>query len=267
MTQPSSTRKANTHKKVSDETLMTIIGDNQLDSQADVQTDDNVNSVNVGFSAIVANLKDNATIKAEDRSMLEIAEECAVNNPDFFVIQRNIPIVRASSVTYRNDNIVDITTKITMTVDLNKMDKSIYPGVFGTVFLKEKDALGRNKTALGFGNLVTTTSYSLASAMSRCDVRLAMVSRVVRDMKKLPTELTKGASAVVDLQDDYANKIFAGATIDILCQYVPARTKVTSPFASDKEGKDYDHDMILHHVIGIRLGPIGEAVVAKLIGV
>lgn len=62
------------------------------------------------------------------------------------------------------------------------------------------------------------------------------------------------------------NLILNGASIDILQQFVKAGDEVKNPFSSNENAEPvvYDHDVIINHVIGFKLGPVGEKMADKL---
>jgi hypothetical protein len=62
------------------------------------------------------------------------------------------------------------------------------------------------------------------------------------------------------------NLIFNGATIDLLQQDVEAGAEVKNPFSTreDAEARSYDHNIIINHVIGFKLGKTGQKMSDKL---
>ena len=62
------------------------------------------------------------------------------------------------------------------------------------------------------------------------------------------------------------NLIFNGATVDIIQQEVSAGEEVKNPFSTNENASttDYDHDIIINHVIGFKLGKVGIKMADKL---
>lgn len=62
------------------------------------------------------------------------------------------------------------------------------------------------------------------------------------------------------------NLILNGATIDLVQQDVEAGKEVRNPFSTrtDGEAKSYDHNIIVNHVIGFKLGKTGFKMSEKL---
>lgn len=62
------------------------------------------------------------------------------------------------------------------------------------------------------------------------------------------------------------NLIFNGSTIDIIQQEISAGEEFRNPFSSksDTEPQVYDHDIIINHIIGFKLGNMGNRMADKL---
>lgn len=56
------------------------------------------------------------------------------------------------------------------------------------------------------------------------------------------------------------NLIFNGATVDILQQEISAGEEFTNPFSTrrDVEPQVYDHNLIINHILGFKLGRVGQ---------
>lgn len=61
------------------------------------------------------------------------------------------------------------------------------------------------------------------------------------------------------------NLIFNGGSIDILQQEIVAGEQFTNPFSTrnDVTVQVYDHDVIINHIIGFKLGKTGEKMAAR----
>ncbi len=73
------------------------------------------------------------------------------------------------------------------------------------------------------------------------------------------------ANALLD-HPQALNLIFNGSTVDILQQDVAAGTETKNPFSTrdDAEARVYDHDIIINHLIGFKLGQTGKRMADKL---
>lgn len=62
------------------------------------------------------------------------------------------------------------------------------------------------------------------------------------------------------------NLIFNGATVDILQQEISAGEEFKNPFSTrdDVESQVYDHNLIINHVLGFKLGKIGMKMADRL---
>lgn len=61
------------------------------------------------------------------------------------------------------------------------------------------------------------------------------------------------------------NLIFNGGSIDILQQEIVAGEQFTNPFSTRNDAivQVYDHDVIINHIIGFKLGKTGEKMAAR----
>lgn len=62
------------------------------------------------------------------------------------------------------------------------------------------------------------------------------------------------------------NLIFNGCTIDVVQQHIPAGEEVVNPFSTKDapEAQVYDHNIIINHIIGFKLGGTGMRMSDKL---
>lgn len=62
------------------------------------------------------------------------------------------------------------------------------------------------------------------------------------------------------------NLIFNGSTVDILQQEVAAGEEFKNPFSTrtDVEPQVYDHDLIINHILGFKLGKVGMKMADRL---
>lgn len=103
----------------------------------------------------------------------------------------------------------------------------------------EVDAFGQPVVKLGKTHNVQTSNYAVAGVM--------------KDNPKLAIF----ASDVVD-DPTLANMLFAGAKIDVIMQYVPANTEYVNPFASNPTPTTFDRDKMIHHIVALSMGEVGQ---------
>ena len=103
----------------------------------------------------------------------------------------------------------------------------------------EVDAFGQPVVKLGKTHNVQTSSYAVAGVM-KDNPKLAIFATDVVDTPQL------------------ANMLFAGANIDVVMQYVPANTEYVNPFASNAEAVTFDRDKMIHHIVSLNLGEVGQ---------
>lgn len=100
---------------------------------------------------------------------------------------------------------------------------------------------------LGKTNTLFTSLYAITGAL------------------KEDEELGWMANALLD-NPQALNLIFNGATVDILQQEISAGEEFTNPFSSrtNVEAQVYDHDIIINHIIGFKLGKTGLKMADRL---
>lgn len=103
----------------------------------------------------------------------------------------------------------------------------------------EVDAFGQPVVKLGKTHNVQTSSYAVAGVM--------------KDTAKLAIFATD----VVDTPQ-VANMLFAGAKIDVVMQFVAAGEEYANPFASNPEPVVFERDKMIHHIVKLELGEVGQ---------
>ncbi len=103
----------------------------------------------------------------------------------------------------------------------------------------EVDAFGMPIVKLGRSHNVQTSSFAVAGVM--------------KDSPKLAIFATD----VVD-NPQTANMLFAGSNIDVLMQYVPAGTEYINPFATNATPVVFERDKMIHHIVALTMGEVGE---------
>lgn len=112
--------------------------------------------------------------------------------------------------------------------------------ILGDVRSDETDAFGESVLTIGKTHNVQTSTYAVAGAMKDCSAKLAIFANEIIDKPAIATRL------------------FAGGTIDIVMQFVPKDTDYVNPFASSATPVRFERDKIIHHVIGLTLGEVGQ---------
>lgn len=104
---------------------------------------------------------------------------------------------------------------------------------------------------LGMTSILFTSLYAVTGTLKE-DENLGWMSNTLLDK---PTSL---------------NLIFNGATIDIIQQEVVAGEEYSNPFSTKAEPIVYDHDIIINHIVGFKLGATGtkmaDMLASKLMG-
>lgn len=98
-------------------------------------------------------------------------------------------------------------------------------------------------------NILFTSNYALTSIL-RNDEECASVIDVIRNSPKVLTML------------------LAGATIDIIQQRIAKGDPYINPFSSDQNEENavpFDHDVVINHVVSIKLSPRAKGIVSKVV--
>lgn len=111
--------------------------------------------------------------------------------------------------------------------------------VIGDIRTGEEDAFGQPIMGLGKTHNVVASKY--------------VVCGVMKDNPKL-------AIFAQDFLDDIVKgvELFAGAEVDVVMEYVPANTEYKNPFSSNSEAKVWDRDRMIHHIVRLTLGEVGQ---------
>lgn len=112
--------------------------------------------------------------------------------------------------------------------------------ILGDVRSAETDAFGDAVLTIGKTHNVQTSTYAVAGAMKDCSAKLAIFANEIVDKPAIATRL------------------FAGGTINIVMQFVPKDTDYVNPFASSATPVRFERDKMIHHVIGLTLGEVGQ---------
>lgn len=99
----------------------------------------------------------------------------------------------------------------------------------------------------GKTNIIFTSTYAIAGTLKEDEELGWMANALVENPKAL-------------------NLIFNGCTIDIIQQEVVAGEEYKNPFSTrtDIEPQVYDHDIIINHIVGFKLGKVGSAMALRL---
>nr|DAG95247.1 MAG TPA: hypothetical protein [Crassvirales sp.] len=103
----------------------------------------------------------------------------------------------------------------------------------------EVDAFGQPVVKLGKTHNVQTSSYAVAGVM-KDSAKLAIFATDVVDTPQV------------------ANMLFVGAKIDVVIQFVAAGEEYVNPFASNPEPVVFERDKMIHHIVALNLGEVGQ---------
>ena len=103
---------------------------------------------------------------------------------------------------------------------------------------------------LGLTNTLFTSLYAIAGAMKEDEELAWMANGLLEHPKAL-------------------NLILNGGNIDVIQEEIAANEEFKNPFSTreDAEVQSYDHDIIVNHVIGFKLGVTGSKMSDKLANV
>lgn len=113
--------------------------------------------------------------------------------------------------------------------------------VVGDCRTGELDAFEQPIIGLGKTHNVQSSSYAVAGVMKDTP-KLAIFAKEMVDNPEL------------------ANLLFAGGKLDIVMEFVPKDTDYVNPFATNPTPARFDRDKVIHHIISVSLGEVGEDV-------
>lgn len=197
--------------------------------------------------SIWVSLMDDAD-ESNSLSREDIIKKCLLDKKHF--IRKNNLHVKNVVAAARRSESGEIITRVTFVIK-----EKIFGTVRDTVNL---DSFGEPTIKLGLSNNVMTSAYAVAGAMKEFAKGALFAGSVSHMTAVVPEGVTE--MPVAD-GDNIANQLFAGGTIDVLCQYVPANTDYVNPFATGVEGttpRQFDEDKVFHHIIRVSFGEVGE---------
>lgn len=113
--------------------------------------------------------------------------------------------------------------------------------VVGDTRTDEVDAFDQPVIGLGKTHNVQSSSYAVAGVMKDTP-KLAIFAKEMVDNPEL------------------ANLLFAGGKLDVVMEFVPKDTDYVNPFATNPTPARFDRDKVIHHIISVSLGEVGEDV-------
>lgn len=113
--------------------------------------------------------------------------------------------------------------------------------VVGDTRTGELDAFDQPVIGLGKTHNVQSSSYAVAGVMKDTP-KLAIFAKEMVDNPEL------------------ANLLFAGGKLDVVMEFVPKDTDYVNPFATNPTPARFDRDKVIHHIIAVTLGEVGEDV-------
>lgn len=119
------------------------------------------------------------------------------------------------------------------------------------------DAFGDPMSKLGATNNVFVSSYAVAGAMKET----AKGALFADEVAKMTAILTGSEEIELVGKQNIANILYAGGKIDVLCQFVPANTEYVNPFGKQDENAEatvFEEDRIMHHIVRLQLGEVGN---------
>ena len=178
----------------------------------------------------------------------DIIRECLADAKHFRRVN-NLHIKNVKAFARLAQNTGRIITRLTF------VTKERVPGM--VVDDTELDAFGMPTKKLGASNNIFTSAYAVSGAMKE-SAKGAIFADSVANM----TAVLAGASEREIVGNaNIANTLYAGGTMDVICQFVPANNPYRNPFSSaddDTEADTFDEDRIFHHVVRLQFGEVGE---------
>lgn len=187
-------------------------------------------------------VNDESSAKTRD----DIIRECLANASRFRRVN-NLHVRNVKAFARLAKQTGNVVTRLTF------ITKEKVPGM--TIDENNLDAFGMPTRKIALSTNVFTSAYAVAGAM-KDNPKGAIFADEISSM----TAVLAGREEVeITGTANKANFMFAGGTIDIICQFVPAGQPYVNPFASDDaEDTVFDEDRIFHHIVRCEFGPTGE---------
>lgn len=176
----------------------------------------------------------------------DIIRECLADVAHFRRIN-NLHVKNVKAFARLAEQTGNIVTRLTF------VTKEKLPGM--TIDENNLDAFGMPVRKIALSNNIFTSAYAVAGAMKE-DAKGAIFADTVSSMTAV---LAGRQEAEIVGTANIANLLFAGGTVDVICQFVKAGEVYVNPFASnDNEDTVFNEDRIFHHIVRCKFGPVGE---------
>ena len=176
----------------------------------------------------------------------DIIRECLADAAHFRRVN-NLHVKNVKAFARLAEQTGNVVTRLTF------VTKEKLPGM--TVDENNLDAFGMPTRKIAVSTNVFTSAYAVAGAMKE-DAKGAIFADAVSSMTAV---LAGRQEAEIVGTANIANLLFAGGTIDVICQFVKAGEVYVNPFASSADTETtFDEDRIFHHVVRCQFGPVGE---------
>lgn len=183
-----------------------------------------------------------------EKTREDIIRECLADAKHFRRVN-NLHIKNVKAFARLAKDTGNIVTRLTF------VTKERVPGM--VVDENNLDAFGMPTKKLGPTNNVFTSAYAVSGAMKE-SAKGAIFADSVANMT---TVLAGADEREITGNANIANTLYAGGTMDIICQIVPAHTPYVNPFASNADADNadtFDEDRIFHHIVRLQFGEVGE---------
>lgn len=126
--------------------------------------------------------------------------------------------------------------------------------ILGNIDLGKRDNFGDVILEPGVSNNAIVGSYALVGSMKEIDKVRHFANEIRRDLGLFVVDNT-----FTSLPED----LFMGGTIDLLIEKVNANEDYVNPFAKDADATKFAHQRVVHHIIGMTFGDLGEELYAS----
>lgn len=181
-----------------------------------------------------------------EKTREDVIRECLADAAHFRRVN-NLHVKNVKAFARLAEQTGNVVTRLTF------VTKEKLPGM--TVDENNLDAFGMPTRKIAVSTNVFTSAYAVAGAMKE-DAKGAIFADAVSSMTAV---LAGRQEAEIVGTANIANLLFAGGTIDVICQFVKAGEVYVNPFASSADTETtFDEDRIFHHVVRCQFGPVGD---------
>lgn len=185
-----------------------------------------------------------------DETQEDIIRKCLADKKGYFKLVTGLHVKNVKAFVGLSKSSNRVRTRLTFVIKEK---------VFGMVKDENNlDAFGDPTVKMGQSEFVMCSTFAVSGAMKET-AKGAIFADEVSNMTAIVTDPTREVE--ITGRANVANVLYAGGIIDVLCQYVPKDTEYRNPFSrkrKDDEPTTFDEDRVIHHIVRLQFGEVGN---------